>query len=118
MRYIVLFLVLVSGSSFGQSLTLPELKQLKNKPLMDNIQVPDRQIVYPVTGLNSMKIKQEYNPMTGSTQYLEVELFILDARGKIVYYYTTAYKGIAEQLIDTDYVRYMNIQGHRMKDRP
>lgn len=118
MRHLGLFLIFVSFYSFGQSLTLPELKQLKNMALIDNIQVPDRKIVYPVTGLNSMKIKQEYNPMTGSTQYLEVELWLVDAKGKIVYYYTTAYKGLADQPIDLDYVRYMNIQGHRMRDRP
>jgi hypothetical protein len=117
MKILLLFLMLVSGPVFSQSLTLPQLKSIKNVFIIDNIQVRDVQIVYPVTGLNSIKIKQEYNPMNGSTQYLEVELWLVDARGKVVYYYTTTSKGNIDQPIDADYVRYMNMQGHHVKHR-
>jgi hypothetical protein len=118
MNTILFILMLVLGGNVcAQSLTLPELKNIKSVFIMDNVQLRDAQIVYPVTGLNAMKVKQEYNPMTGSTQYIEVELWLVDARGKVVYYYTTTTKGLADQLIDNDYVRYMNRQGHHMKYR-
>lgn len=112
-----LLFFLISYGVLGQGLTLPELRKLKITPVYDNIQVPDAQIVFPITGMTSMKVKQEYNPMSGSTQYLEVELYIVDATGRLVYAYVTTTKGDAKTIIDEDYVRYMGMQGFNMLRR-
>ena len=113
MKKILFFLLFISGVSFSQTLTLPELLQLKNMPIYDHIQLSDAQIVYPVTGLTSIKVKQEYSPR-GEIKYLEIELWIVDARGKIVYSYITTSTDLKNQTVDRDYERYMNSQGHHM----
>jgi hypothetical protein len=113
MKVILLFLILFSSVACSQTLTLPELIQLKNKPVYENIQVPDAQIVFPVTGLTSMKLKQEYNPM-GEVKYLEIELWVIDAKGTVVYSYITTSKSLDGQIVDKDYARYMTMQGYAM----
>jgi len=110
---ILLLLVLSASFSYAQSLTLSSLKHLKDIAIPDHIQVPDAQIVYPVTGLTTIKLKQEYNPM-GEVKYLEIELWVVDASGKVVYSYVTTSSDFKNQTVDRDYERYMNRQGHKM----
>jgi hypothetical protein len=106
-------LLMVSPVIFSQSLTLQQLKALKNEFQADIIQLPDSVIVYPVTGLIHIDIK---NSLKGET-IVEVEVWVVDAKGKLVYNTIFAGKDLTVENFDADYKRYMRMQSPQLLKR-
>ena len=110
--FIGLFLVM-SHLTYSQSLTLPQLKALKSEFQLDIIQVKDADIAYPVTGMVDIHVK---NSLMGET-VVEVEVWVVDSKGKLVYNNVFAAKDLSEKNFDRDYMHYMKLQGKRLLKR-
>jgi hypothetical protein len=112
----ILFLgvmMMMSHWTYSQSLTLTQLKALKAESQPDIIQVVDSAIVYPVTGLINIDIKSS---LMGET-IVEVEVWVVDKKGKLVYNNIFAAKDLSEKNFDKEYMRYMSLQGKRLLKR-
>jgi hypothetical protein len=110
--FIGLFLM-VSHWTYSQSLSLTQLKALKNEAQPEIIQIADSAIVYPVTGLINIDIKSS---LMGET-IVEVEVWVVDSKGKLVYNNIFAAKDLSEKNFDKEYMRYMSLQGKRLLKR-
>lgn len=110
--FIALFLV-ISRWTYSQSLTLSQLKALKDVSQPEIIQLEDSAIVYPVTGIINIDVKSS---LMGET-IVEVEVWIVDSKGKLVYNNVFAAKDLSEKNFDKEYARYMNLQGKRLLKR-
>jgi hypothetical protein len=95
---------------YSQVLTLPQLKALKDEYQVDNIQLPDSVIVFPVTGMVSMKVMAS---LMGEV-IVDVEVWVVDAKGKLVYNNVFAAKDLSTAKFDLEYLRYMKLQGRRL----
>lgn len=105
---------MISHWTFAQSsLTLDQLKALKNEFQPEIIQVHDSAIVYPVTGMINIDIKSS---LMGET-IVEVEVWVVDSKGKLVYNNTFAAKDLSEKNFDQEYMRYMRMKGKRILKR-
>lgn len=104
---------MISHGSYSQSLTLAQLKALKDESQPDIIQIVDSAIVYPVTGLINIDIKSS---LMGET-IVEVEVWVVDKTGKLVYNNVFAAKDLSEKNFDKEYMRYMTLQGKRLLKR-
>jgi hypothetical protein len=113
---VMVFLIWGTGLSYSQSLNYNDLVKIKDKFIPDVIQLHDSSIVYPVTGMISIKIKQEYNPVAAK-EYAEIEIWVIDATGKVVYNTIINTLGLPNQPIDKDYVTYMKHQRKNMLNR-
>jgi hypothetical protein len=89
------------------------LKALKNEAQPEIIQIADSAIVYPVTGLINIDIKSS---LMGET-IVEVEVWVVDSKGKLVYNNIFAAKDLSEKNFDKEYMRYMSLQGKRLLKR-
>lgn len=105
--------LMISHGSYSQSLTLAQLKALKDESQPDIIQIVDSAIVYPVTGLINIDIKSS---LMGET-IVEVEVWVVDKTGKLVYNNVFAAKDLSEKNFDKEYMRYMTLQGKRLLKR-
>lgn len=76
----------------------------------DIIQLPDSAIVYPVTGLTNIRVIPG-NMISGP--YTEIELWIIDNDGKIIYNNTIATdKNDGSYPLEAEYCRYMQLQNN------
>ncbi|MDB5258587.1 MAG: hypothetical protein JWM14_3282 [Chitinophagaceae bacterium] len=107
-----IFLV-ISHWTYSQSLSLAQLKALKNEAQPEIIQIADSAIVYPVTGLINIDVKSS---LMGET-IVEVEVWVVDSKGKLVYNNIFAAKDLSEKNFDKEYMRYMTLQGKRLLKR-
>jgi hypothetical protein len=107
------FFLMISQSIYSQSLTLDQLKALKTKAQPDIIQLVDSAIDYPVTGLITIDVKSS---LMGET-VVEVEVWVVDSNGKLVYNTVFAAKDLSEKNFDKEYMRYMSLQGKRLLKR-
>ena len=110
--FIVVFLM-ISHWTYSQSLSLAQLKALKNVSQPEIIQLEDSAIVYPVTGMINIDVKSS---LMGET-IVEVEVWIVDSKGKLVYNNVFAAKDLSEKNFDKEYARYMSLQGKRLLKR-
>lgn len=108
--FISLFLLISQWTSAQSSLTLDQLKALKNQFQPEIIQVHDSVIVYPVTGVINIDIKSS---LMGET-IVEVEVWVVDSKGKLVYNNTFAAKDLSEKNFDHEYMRYMKMKGKKI----
>jgi hypothetical protein len=107
---LIVFLLLVSQWGYSQTLTLAQLKEMKNNYQPELIQVDDADIAYPVTGV--VYIDTKYSLMGESV--VEVEVWIVDSKGTLVYNNVFAAKNLSEKNFDKEYMRYMMLQGKRL----
>lgn len=111
--FLSLFLLISHWTSAQSSLTLAQLKALKNEYQPDIIQIVDSAIVYPVTGIINIDIKSS---LMGET-IVEVEVWVVDSKGKLVYNNTFAAKDLSEKNFDQEYMRYMKMKGKKILKR-
>lgn len=111
--FIGLFLMMSQWTFAQSSLTLNQLKALKNEFQPEIIQVHDSAIVYPVTGMINIDIKSS---LMGET-IVEVEVWVVDSKGKLVYNNIFAAKDLSEKNFDQEYMRYMRMKGKRILKR-
>jgi hypothetical protein len=123
---ILLFLFFIHSYSFAQTATLQYLKECKNILQYDYIQLPDKEIVYPVTGLTEihMEIMTAGGGVGGGGGgglFAVIEFWVIDAKGKIVYnsIYTINPKLLSENQVvtDADYLRYMKKNEKELRKR-
>lgn len=107
--FLGLFLML-GHLTYSQSLTLAQLKALKDEFQLDIVQVKDADIAYPVTGMVNINVK---NSLMGET-IVEVEMWVVDSKGKLVYNSVFAAKDLDNKNFDRDYMRYMKLQGRKL----
>jgi len=107
-----MFLV-ISHWTYSQQLLLTQLKALKNEAQPEIIQMADSSIIYPVTGLINIDVKSS---LMGET-IVEVEVWVVDSKGKLVYNTIFAAKDLSEKNFDKEYMRYMQLQGKRLLKR-
>ncbi len=110
---LTLFLLINHWVSAQSSLTLDQLKTLKNQFQPEIIQVHDSAIVYPVTGMINIDIKSS---LMGET-IVEVEVWVVDSKGKLVYNNIFAAKDLSEKNFDQEYMRYMRMKGKKILKR-
>lgn len=104
---LLVFLFLFSGILYAQKNTLESLKKTKQVVLSDYVDIPDAKIVYPVTGLVNLTIP---NSLMGET-IIEVEVWVIDAEGRIVYNTVYASKSLDKISFEPGYMKYMMSQG-------
>ncbi|MDB5273953.1 MAG: hypothetical protein JWO58_2320 [Chitinophagaceae bacterium] len=109
----ICLLLFLSHWACAQKLTLAELKALKADYNPDIVQVKDSVIAYPVTGLIHIDIRSS---LMGET-IVEVEVWVVDSQGKLVYNNTFAAKNLSVTNFDVDYMRYMRMQGTQIIKR-
>lgn len=118
MKYacIIPLVLFVNAYAFAQTPTLPYIKDCKNIVQPDYIQLPDKEIEYPVTGLTEIHMEiitagGGAGGAGGGGLFAVVELWVIDAKGKIVYnnIYTVNPRMLAEgqMMMDEDYKKYM-----------
>jgi hypothetical protein len=79
----------------------------------DIIQLPDSVITFPLTGLTNI-INIPGNTLSGA--YTEIEMWIVDSKGKIIYNNVIATnKNNGCYPLDTEYCRYMKLQSNYMR---
>ena len=79
----------------------------------DIIQLPDAAIVYPITGLTNIRVIPG-NMICGP--YTEIELWIIDHEGKIIYNNTIATNtNDGSYPLETEYCRYMKLQSNYLR---
>jgi len=105
--------LMISHWTYSQSLPLAQLKALKDVSQPEIIQIADSAIVYPVTGMINIDVKSS---LMGET-IVEVEVWVVDSKGKLVYNNVFAAKDLSEKNFDKEYTRYMNLQGKRLLKR-
>ena len=108
-----MLLFLSSHLGHSQTYTLPQLKALKDVYQSDIIQVNDADISYPVTGMINIDVKSS---LMGET-IVEVEVWVVDSKGKLVYNTVFAAKDLSDKNFDREYMRYMNLQGRKLLKR-
>ncbi len=101
------FFFLFGGVLYAQKNTLESLKKSKQVVLADYVDIPDSKIVYPVTGLVNLTIP---NSLMGET-IIEVEVWVIDAEGRIVYNTVYASKSLDKISFEPGYMKYMMSQG-------
>ncbi len=115
-RLLLLFCIFVSFRAFSQTVTLQHLKTCKDIFQPDYIQLRDQEIVYPVTGLTEIHMEiitagGGAGGAGGGGLFAVIELWVIDARGKIVYnnIYTVNPRMLSEgqMVMDEDYKKYM-----------
>jgi len=115
----IIFLVLIlflSSCAFAQTSTLQYIKDCKNIVQPDYIQLPDKEIVYPVTGITEIHMEiitagGGAGGAGGGGTFAVIEMWVIDARGKIVYnnIYTVNPRMLSpgQMVMDEDYKKYM-----------
>ena len=122
---IILFAFFVSSYTLAQKITLQHLKECKNIPQFDYIQLPDKEIVYPVTGLTEIHMESitagGAGGAGGGGLFAVIECWVVDAKGKIVYnnIHTINPRMISENQVvtDADYFRYMKKNERDLRKR-
>ncbi|MDF2454316.1 MAG: hypothetical protein K0R51_309 [Cytophagaceae bacterium] len=115
--YLLPALLLVYQLSFGQTTPYTAIQLRFNliKVIIqpDIIQLPDSAIVFPVTGLTNIRVIPG-NMISGP--YTEIELWIIDNEGKIIYNNTIATdKNDGSYPLETEYCRYMKLQSNYLR---
>ena len=105
--------LMISHWTYSQSLPLAQLKALKDVSQPEIIQIADSAIVYPVTGMINIDVKSS---LMGET-VVEVEVWVVDSKGKLVYNTIFAAKDLSEKNFDREYMRYMSLQGRKLLKR-
>lgn len=110
-------LFLLSFCSYGQTTPYTTIQLRFNliKAIVqpDIIQLPDSAIVFPVTGLTNIRVIPG-NMISGP--YTEIELWIIDKEGKIIYNNTIATdKNDGRYPLETEYCRYMKLQSNYLR---
>ncbi|MBC7488332.1 MAG: hypothetical protein H7282_16460 [Cytophagaceae bacterium] len=117
MRKLILLpaLLFLSHVSFGQTpyTVIQERFNLIKVIVQPNIlQLPDSIIVYPLTGLSNIRVIPG-NMICGP--YTEIELWIIDHEGKIIYNNTIATdKNNGSYPLESEYCRNMKLQNNYM----
>lgn len=103
---IAVFFIL-SSIGHAQVVTLEKLRACKNEVLEDYIDIPDSKIKYPITGMVYISLPSS---LQGEV-IVEVELWVIDADGRIVY--NTVYAGskLGKETFEPGYMKYMQNQG-------
>ena len=114
---VLLFYVLfLSACAVAQTPTLHYIKECKDIVQPDYIQLPDKDIVYPVTGITEihMEIITAGGGAAGAGgggTFAVIEMWVIDAKGKIVYnnIYTVNPRMLSpgQMVMDEDYKKYM-----------
>jgi hypothetical protein len=83
---------------------------VKAEVINDYVQIPDSAIAYPMRGLCYVTAKYSGN---------EIEFWILDAKGRLIYYNThNLVQNDKKMFMDPEYVRYMRMNGqHACKSK-
>lgn len=109
---LVLFLMLISFTRSYSQYPPPTLIQerfnvIKRIVQPDIIQLPDSVIVFPIIGLTNI-LTIPGNSLSGP--YTEIELWIIDAEGKMIYNNVIATRNSGYSELEIEYCRYMNLQ--------
>ena len=116
----ILVLVLLTNVSLAQKITLEKLRQCKEVVLEEYVFEKESKIKYPITGLVYITIPSSLK----GESIVEVELWVIDADGKVVYntVYGALGKNIGVESFDPGYMEYMNFQGRAIlrtkRERP
>ena len=116
----ILVLVLLTNVSLAQKITLEKLRQCKEVVLEEYVFEKESKIKYPITGLVYITIPSSLK----GESIVEVELWVIDADGKVVYntVYGTTGKNMGVLSFDPGYMEYMNFQGRAIlrtkRERP
>ena len=109
-------LLFLSHLSFGQiSYTVIQQRFNLIKVIVqpDIIQLPDSVIVYHLTGLTNIRVIPG-EVLSGA--YTEIELWIIDKEGKIIYNNTIATdKNNGSYPLELEYCRYMKLQSNYLR---
>ena len=119
MRAFIILLALLFKSFliFGQpseTFTQKRFNTIKSVVQPEIIQLPDSVIFFPITGLTYIRT---IPPSMISAAYTEIELWIVDAKGKVIYNNIIATKNQGDALLDADYCRYMKLQRKYLLDQ-
>ena len=114
--FFVVLILFLSSCAFAQTPTLQYIKDCKNIVQSDYIQLPDKDIVYPVTGITEIHMEiitagGGAGGAGGGGTFAVIEMWVIDARGKIVYnnIYTVNPRMLSpgQMVMDEDYKKYM-----------
>jgi hypothetical protein len=104
---LLMSLFLLSVPLRAQTNTLESLKKTKLVVLPDYVEIPESEIAYPVTGMVQLGIPTS---LQGET-IIEVEVWVIDARGRVVYNTVYAGKNLEKISFEPGYMKYMMSQG-------
>ncbi|MBC7485740.1 MAG: hypothetical protein H7282_03185 [Cytophagaceae bacterium] len=113
---IIFLAFFLSSYAFSQTPTLQYIKGCKNIVQSDYIQLPDKEIVYPVTGITEIHMEiitagGGAGGAGGGGTFAVIEMWVIDAKGKIVYnnIYTVNPRMLSpgQMVMDEDYKMYM-----------
>lgn len=110
LHWIIVGLLLVMNH-LGLAQSTPEyFVGIKSVARPEIIQLPDSVITFPITGLTYIKMA---SPTSGTVQIAEIELWVVDAKGKIIYNTIVATSATAvKDAFDAEYCRYMKLQSN------
>jgi|GEM_PF-2590392 len=107
LRFLLIFFLFISSFASAQKITLEYLKKCKETVLSDYVDIPDSKIAYPVTGLVYLT---QPSSLMGET-LIQVEVWVIDAEGRIVYNTVYASKSLDKISFEPGYMKYMMSQG-------
>jgi hypothetical protein len=107
MMFLMSLLCFLRVSLYAQTNTLESLKKTKLVVLPDYVEIPESEIVYPVTGMVQLGIPTS---LQGET-IIEVEVWVIDARGRVVYNTVYAGKNLEKISFEPGYMKYIRSQG-------
>ena len=123
---IVVFILFINAYTFAQTPTFQYVKDCKNAPQYDYIQLQDKEIVYPITGLTEIHMEiitagGGAGGAGGGGIFAVIEMWIIDAKGKIVYnnIYTVNPRMLTpgQMVMDEDYKKYMKKNERELRKR-
>jgi hypothetical protein len=117
MRKLILLpaLLLLSHLSFGQTpytVIQTRFNIIKRIVQPDIIQLPDSVIIFPLIGLTNI-INVPGNMLSGP--YVEIEMWIIDSKGKIIYNNVIANQNDGSHPLEAEYCRYMKLQSNYVR---
>lgn len=120
------FVLFLSTYVRAQTPTFQHIKDCKNIVQPDYIQLPDKDIVYPVTGVTEIHMEiitagGGAGGAGGGGTFAVIEMWVIDARGKIVYnnIYTVNPRMLSpgQMVMDEDYKMYMKRNEKELRKR-
>jgi hypothetical protein len=101
-------LILLTSHAFSQNIVTKNFDDIKRIIQPDIIQLPDSVITFPLIGLTNIRVIPG-SQLSGF--YVEIELWIIDNDGKIIYDNVIATdKNTGQYPVDVEYCRYMKLQ--------
>jgi hypothetical protein len=108
------FFLLIAFPAYSQLYPPPTIIQkrfndIKRIVQPDIIQLPDSIITFPIIGLTNI-LTVPGNSLSGP--YTEIELWIIDAKGEIIYNTIMATQNMGYSPLEIEYCRYMKLQSN------